>query len=962
MSSPLTEYGSHATPSAKRTAEWPSLKHAALETALAPESCSSSSSDSSEAPLPRAASNSRRTRRDGELHSPSSSHQKDRRDRRDRHRHDRRHSPKRHHHERDLERHGRHRTERHYNLHRHEHGRQPREVRHHIQDVNLAFPERHRGGQERRTAFENPGSAHSDGTRQVKRKYTGVKDTRSRQFCELYVSKVDLYHTHISVCWFLLALMCIYPATFLMSATSNIYCSVPGQSYEAKMKLQELFGEPSERDVILVQANVDLLSSGLMEKVTELVRDKVRRYGSVLGYGSRELEGLGLGELLITKDNRSAVLLLSRSSSSGFSQREIGQLELAITDNVQKTFRDLSYVGVAGVAPFAAEGASRSSYDMESMSLVLLPLSFASLALALRSIRLMVIPLCCLVCSTSLCFAFMYLLADSFLAVSSIVPSVMAVISLALTFDYSLFLLSRLQEEVHVAESMSQALVTALQHSGTVVLGSGVTLCYCVSVILLVPLPALVSIVPGAIIAIVMALSVNLVLCPALLLSFSHFFIAAPNSFAPVGSEECSLTVAEEPSGVWCWWSRCITSPVAQVVVLTLLVGVGAVASPPLRAMQLSDDIFLMAARTSEVLKTVTELGTDFSRGYVGPATVVVLPRHTTLYEGGVWEEAQVLLREMALHSGALISAMYINSEGTGEFFPSANEAMLVDTASPMYVDPGSLPPAVSTKAKQLQYVLNVTVAPGGIGAIAMLTPNVTSSSSQAVAWTQRLRGFILARNANATSNVELMMTSQTAEMMDQHAVLLLHTPAFVCGTLLGCTAIVGMMFQSIVMALRSLVTIAFTLFVVFAFAGGVYQFGWLGVAGEGLFFMVPASTFPVVVGLSLDYDIFLMGRIAEVRSSGVSTLRSIQMGLEQTGPTITYAGFIMALAFGGLWGSQVPSLNQISLILTTAVLLDTLVVRTVVTPAIMALLGESLWWPRCGIQTSDVERCRAQR
>lgn len=105
--------------------------------------------------------------------------------------------------------------------------------------------------------------------------------------------------------------------------------------------------------------------------------------------------------------------------------------------------------------------------------------------------------------------------------------------------------------------------------------------------------------------------------------------------------------------------------------------------------------------------------------------------------------------------------------------------------------------------------------------------------------------------------------------------------------------------------------------------------------------------SFPILVGISLDYDIFLVARIAELRHhGGMSTRDAIRAGVESTGKIISVAGLIMAIAFSGLLFSTLPSCNQLSFFMVFAVLFDTFIVRSFVVPAMMTVLGEWNWWP----------------
>ena len=101
------------------------------------------------------------------------------------------------------------------------------------------------------------------------------------------------------------------------------------------------------------------------------------------------------------------------------------------------------------------------------------------------------------------------------------------------------------------------------------------------------------------------------------------------------------------------------------------------------------------------------------------------------------------------------------------------------------------------------------------------------------------------------------------------------------------------------------------------------------------------------MVGIALDYDLFLVGRIIESRELGINNRDSIIEGVTATGTIITAAGVIQGLSFLGLLLSNIEIVNQMAFYLLFAVVFDTFVVRTLVVPSVMGWLGETNWLPR---------------
>jgi len=177
--------------------------------------------------------------------------------------------------------------------------------------------------------------------------------------------------------------------------------------------------------------------------------------------------------------------------------------------------------------------------------------------------------------------------------------------------------------------------------------------------------------------------------------------------------------------------------------------------------------------------------------------------------------------------------------------------------------------------------------------------------------------------------------------------------------TLIGAT--VGIVFVLMACFLKSAFTpirLAITLIIpiaaVFGIAILVYQYGaldwsgWSAVKRQGsMYWFVPIICVIVTLGLALDYDCFLISRIVEHRTSGFTLPASIGKAMHETGGVITCAGLIMALAFGGQLLAENPSVNQIGWVLSTSVLLDTFVMRTMLVPSIMSFTDKVAWWPR---------------
>jgi uncharacterized membrane protein YdfJ with MMPL/SSD domain len=238
----------------------------------------------------------------------------------------------------------------------------------------------------------------------------------------------------------------------------------------------------------------------------------------------------------------------------------------------------------------------------------------------------------------------------------------------------------------------------------------------------------------------------------------------------------------------------------------------------------------------------------------------------------------------------------------------------------------------------------------------ATLVPTQVPGSTEAMEWTRQCRKY-LETNAQRYPCVAAHLGGPTAQILDVIDSIYSRTPLVLTVTMCICLVLVSSLTVSLVFGISSVTLICWTLLVVFAIGDLVYRGGLLeyvfgdaipAVSGTGgLAWFVPPLTFSIIFGLGLDYNIFLLGLVCEYHCMGYSDRDALAYGVAKTGPVITSAGIIMAIAFLGLMLSTIPMLNQISLLMVVAVLIDTFFVRSLATPALHAPLKAWNWWPR---------------
>ncbi|NLN72042.1 MAG: MMPL family transporter, partial [Thermoplasmatales archaeon] len=163
---------------------------------------------------------------------------------------------------------------------------------------------------------------------------------------------------------------------------------------------------------------------------------------------------------------------------------------------------------------------------------------------------------------------------------------------------------------------------------------------------------------------------------------------------------------------------------------------------------------------------------------------------------------------------------------------------------------------------------------------------------------------------------------------------------------------------KSYLTPLRAILTIVMSI----VWTLGLTYFLFVDVLATPVYWILPIILFVICLGLGMDYDILLTTRIRENVAKGMSNDDAIVHALESTGAVITICGIIMSSAFGTLMLSSTPMLQQFGFALWFAILVDALLVRTYLVPAVMHLLGRWNWVGPKWLQKGEYDHIHEER
>ncbi len=476
-------------------------------------------------------------------------------------------------------------------------------------------------------------------------------------------------------------------------------------------------------------------------------------------------------------------------------------------------------------------------------------------------------------------------LASHLIDMPSFASELALMIGLGVGVDYALFIVTRFRENYRSnGGDVEHAVEDALNTSGRAVLFAGITV-----VIALLGMFALgVNLLNGAAVAaaigVVLVLSASLTVLPALLSLMG-------DRIGRVSRRQARRAADSADGGMWARWVRqvqrrpAVTAIAATAVMLVL-------ASPALGLRLASSD-----AGNDPTGQTTRQafdlLAKGFGPGFNGPLQLAVaLPRP---------------------HDTAAVSELTHALAGT---------------------------PGVASVAPPR---LNAA----GTAAAVVAYPTTSPQSAQTSSLVARLRDSAIPPIERSTGT-RVYVGGATASQSDFSHVLSAKLPLFIGVVIALAALLLVLVFRSLVIpvqaALMNLLSIGASLGIIQA----VFERGWLG----GLFgatpgpidAFIPVLAFAIVFGLSMDYEVFLISRVHEEWERGHDASAAVREGVTRTGKVITAAAAVMVAVFGAFAISGDRVLAMFGLALASAVLLDALVVRMVLLPAVLQLLGRRTW------------------
>ncbi|MCQ4207386.1 MMPL family transporter [Streptomyces longispororuber] len=222
--------------------------------------------------------------------------------------------------------------------------------------------------------------------------------------------------------------------------------------------------------------------------------------------------------------------------------------------------------------------------------------------------------------------------------------------------------------------------------------------------------------------------------------------------------------------------------------------------------------------------------------------------------------------------------------------------------------------------------------------------PTTSPQDEGTVDLVHRLRDDVASPLEHSTG-AEVLVGGATAASQDVSETLADRLPLFVAVVVGLSSLLLLLVFRSVWIPVKAAVLNLLSISAALGVITLVFQHGWFGAQPGPVEAFIPALIFAIVFGLSMDYEVFLVSRIHEEWTRTEDPSQSVREGLASTGKVITAAAAIMMFVFGAFVLSSDRMLQQFGLGLAVAILLDAVVIRCLIVPAVMQMLGKRAWW-----------------
>jgi putative drug exporter of the RND superfamily len=700
-----------------------------------------------------------------------------------------------------------------------------------------------------------------------------------------------------------------------LSSLSMTGLWIPGsESSRAAAVLERDLPAAGGNQAVLVFSSRSLTAAdaGFQRVVASAARD----VSAIKGVGGVEVPAGAAARALVAPGGHTALALVALGGDEGRAEKLAPRLAAAAAAAATPAVQ----VGVTGEPPVAHDLFSRLEADLIKSDAIGLPVALIVLVAAFASLVAAGLPLLLAIASLGVALggfgAYALLTGGGF---NMVLESATVVIALGIGIDYALFIVTRFREELSGRAAPAAAAAAAMATAGRTVLVSGSTVIVALAPVLLVNDPMMRQVVLGPMLAVTVLVAAALSLLPAVLATLGHRIsrLAPPLPRWPRRSRQ--------PRAVSRLTALVLRRPIAVLVVAAVPMAALSVMTLQLRT---GLDYGMDTLGNTATGRADAAISAAFGPGAISPLDVVFTTRGQPLSGRDLQTLATIGAQVSRDPRVASVTSLPALAGGPA----AAARALAAARADPAL-------------AAQLSPVVNA--AHGATVTLMTVSPRTAFDSAQSAELVTSLRSEL--PGALRGTGMRALVGGTSAAIADFGREISAKTP-LVIGLIVALAAV--LLVISFGSAPVALIGLAGTLLSVGAAYGLVHCVFQKGIGHSVLGFQspgyiqdwLPLFLFAVLVGLSTDYQVFLISRVKEEWEHSGDAARAVAAGLQRSGPVILSAAAIMVVVFASFLLGRVFELKELGFALAVVVLIDAALTRRLLVPAALRLLGSHAW------------------
>jgi RND superfamily putative drug exporter len=687
-------------------------------------------------------------------------------------------------------------------------------------------------------------------------------------------------------------------------------------SARAQEILATRFNQPyAEQDLVVFESETLVADDLEFRAVVGAAFDRIQELPGVIDvitpYDPR-------AEGLISLDGHLATGIVGLSGSNAARQALVPRLTAAAESAATPEVR----VYVTGRSPLIADLVAQEQEDLARAEVLGLPLALLILLITSGAFVAAGLPLLLALAGVVVTFGALGL-ASMVTEFNLFVPNIATMIGLGVGIDYALFVVNRFREELAAGREPAPAVATTVATAGKTVFFSGVTVLLSLSGLFLVNARIFQELALGAMTAVAIMMTGALTLVPAALAWLGHNVNALR---LPWRHTEL---ISFGGSRFWERWARAIMRRPALWAIGAIVILL-ALASPIVRLeLALDTSTGDVGQRSAAVGRELLEQ--EFKEGRISPVQVVYVSKDGALDDADLDAIAQ--LSDLLSKDWAVVEVTSVTT--LLDRFVGEHSAETLELAT-------SVPQAVQA-ASDL-----INLGSGQNVAVIRAVPRWSPDSPGPLELVGRIRNEMAPTVER--SSADIYVGGLSAQIVDITAESMRKLPMVIGFVVVLSFLLLALVFRSLVIPVKAILMNVLGIAAAYGLLVVVFQEG----AGSRIFdfeptgtiqVYLPLLTFAVLFGLSMDYEVFLLGRIKEEWDRTGDNQEAVVLGLQRTGSVITAAAAIMVAVFSAFTFARLTEVKELGFSLAAAVFIDATLIRIILVPAAMQLLGHWNWW-----------------